>query len=75
MLDRPDVGGGQVTVSMEGSTAVLTGTVATEHARDVLESLAMLEPGIAAVRNELLVNPAGPTRETEPTPSTGDQRQ
>ena len=58
VLEREDVGGGQVTVLMEGSTAVLTGTVASEHARDVLESLAMLEPGIAEVRNELLVNPA-----------------
>jgi hypothetical protein len=75
VLDREDVGGGQVTVSMEGSTAVLVGTVGSEHARDVLEHLAMLEPGIAAVRNELLVNPDVPTREIEPTSSTGGQPQ
>jgi hypothetical protein len=74
VLEREDVGGGQVTVLMEGSTAVLTGTVATEHARDVLGNLAMLEPGIGDVRNELLVNPPAPTRANEPKPSTVDQR-
>jgi hypothetical protein len=75
VLDRKDVGGGLVTVSMEGSTAVLTGSVASEHARGVIESLAMLEPGIGAVRNELLVSPGEPTRGTEPTSRTGDPRQ
>lgn len=74
VLERPDMGGGQVTVSVEGSTAVLSGTVTTEHARDVIERLAMLEPGIAEVRNELLVNPAAPTPATGPTSSTEDRR-
>lgn len=75
VLERPDIGGGQVTVSMEGSTAVLTGTVATEHVRGVLENLAMLEPGIEAVRNELLVDPAVPKPASEPTSRAVDQRQ
>jgi hypothetical protein len=74
VLDRPDVGGGQVSVTLEGSTAVLTGTVASKHARDVVERLAMLEPGIGAVRNELTVRPDEPTRESEPTPNTAGQR-
>ncbi len=46
-----------VTVSMDGETVVLQGVVATEHDREVLARLALLEPGIAAVRNELVVNP------------------
>ncbi|MHB1032103.1 MAG: BON domain-containing protein [Pirellulaceae bacterium] len=66
VLEREDVGGGQVTVSMEGNTAVLTGTVTSDHARSVLASLAMLEPGIGAVRNELTVNPDVPTPENAP---------
>ncbi len=74
VLDRPDVGGGQVSVTLEGSTAVLTGTVASKHARDVVERLALLEPGIGAVRNELTVRPGEPTRASEPTPSTAGQR-
>lgn len=40
---------------VEGSTVVLRGTVPTEHDREVLERVALLEPGIAAVRNELVV--------------------
>ncbi len=75
VLERQDVGGGQVNVEMDGSTAVLTGTVATEHARDLIERLAMLEPGIADVRNELRVSPVEPTRASAPTSSTGGQPQ
>ncbi len=74
VLDRPDLGGGEVSVTLEGSTAVLTGTVASKHARDLVERLALLEPGIGAVRNELTVRPDEPTREREPTPSSADQR-
>lgn len=40
---------------VEGSTVVLQGTVPTEHDREVLERVALLEPGIAVVRNELVV--------------------
>lgn len=62
VLERADYGGsGQVTLVMEGQTAVLTGTVASDHARDVIERLALLEPGIADVRNELTVSPDEPT--------------
>jgi len=49
-LDKSDV-----TVSMQGRTAVLEGTVASQHDRDVIAGLALLEPGISAVRNELAV--------------------
>ena len=73
VLARGDYGKGQVTLAMEGSTAVLTGTVESAHAREVAERLALLEPGIAAVRNELTVRPAEPTPETSPTSSSVDQ--
>jgi osmotically-inducible protein OsmY len=74
VLDRTDVGGGRVSVTLEGSTAVLTGTVSSKHARDVIARLALLEPGIGAVRNELTVNPDAPTPESGPTPNTAGQR-
>ena len=75
VLERPDLGGGQVTVTLEGDIAVLRGTVASDHTRSVLENLAMLEPGIGAVRNELTVNPDVPTPSIERTRSSSDQRQ
>ncbi len=50
-----------VQVTMEGQTAVLQGTVASENDRDLIGRLAVLEPGIAEVRNELtVVPPTGP---------------
>jgi len=42
-----------VTVTMQGDTAVLRGRVATEHDRALAERIALLEPGIWYVRNEL----------------------
>ncbi len=44
-----------VSVSMEGRVAVLRGTVSTEHERDLAGRLALFEPGISDVRNELVV--------------------
>lgn len=73
VLERGDYGSGTVNVAMEGQVAVLTGTVETSHARDVAERLALLEPGIGEVRNELIVRAAEPTPETSPTRSAGDQ--
>ena len=73
VLERQDIGGGQVNVAMEGRTAVLTGTVGSSHAREVVERLALLEPGISEVRNELTVSPEATTPETVPTPNSGDQ--
>ncbi len=73
VLERGDYGKGEVTLSMEGRTAVLTGIVESSHARDVAERLALLEPGISEVRNELTLRPAEPTPETSPTSSSVDQ--
>jgi hypothetical protein len=44
-----------VAVTMEDRTAVLAGEVETEHERMLIEKLAMMEPGVSAVRNELTV--------------------
>ena len=56
MANNPQVRSmGQVTVTLEGQTAVLQGSVRSEHDRQVLGKMLLLEPGIADVRNELLV--------------------
>lgn len=57
-----------VLVSMEGRTAVLTGSVASERDRELVAGLALLEPGISAVRNELVVTEAASTGEELPAP-------
>ena len=44
-----------VAVTMEDRTAVLAGEVETEHEKMLIEKLAMMEPGVSAVRNELTV--------------------
>ena len=49
---------GPLSVTMEGSTAVLTGHVGSEGDRDLAERMVLLEPGISNVRNELQVRPA-----------------
>jgi osmotically-inducible protein OsmY len=50
-----------VKVTMEKETAVLRGTVARERDRDLIARLALLEPGISNVRNQLIVAPEGST--------------
>jgi osmotically-inducible protein OsmY len=44
-----------VTVTMNGRVAVLSGVVPTDHARNVAEQLALLEPGVSTVQNDLTV--------------------
>jgi hypothetical protein len=46
---------GSVAVAVEGQTAVLKGSVASVHDRQLLEKLLLLEPGVSEVRNELQV--------------------
>jgi osmotically-inducible protein OsmY len=46
---------GNIAVSMEGRTAVLTGAVANEHARDLAARLCLLEPGVSKVENRLTI--------------------
>lgn len=57
---------GPVNVSLVGQTAVLRGTVATEAERQLAEGVARLEPGVMAVRNELVVASEAPDLETLP---------
>ena len=46
-----------LTAAVQGRTLILRGAVATEHDRALAERLALLEPGVESVRNELLVRP------------------
>jgi len=57
---------GAVQVSMEGRTAVLAGRVATARDRELAAGLALLEPGISSVRNELVVDSSASKAEVLP---------
>lgn len=57
---------GPAEVTMEGRLAVLRGTVATEDDRRLAEALAMMEPEVLAVRNELKVDSTATTVEQLP---------
>ena len=46
---------GTVNVSVQGSTVVLRGTVSSEEDRDLAAQMAMLEPSVSAVQNDLRV--------------------
>jgi osmotically-inducible protein OsmY len=60
---------GQITALMEAQTVVLRGTVPTEADRQLAEGLAQLEPGVMAVRNELVVAPTrSPAEALPPVP-------
>jgi hypothetical protein len=54
---------GPITVQMEGRSAILRGIVGSEHERSLAERLALLEPGVSQVQNELQI----PSRRPEPT--------
>ena len=49
-----------IQVAMQGRTAVLQGTVASEEERKLAATLVSLEPGVSAVRNELTVSAERP---------------
>jgi hypothetical protein len=58
---------GPINASLEGGQiAVLQGTVATEADRQLAEGLVRLEPGVMAVRNELVVAQPGATPAAQP---------
>lgn len=57
-----------VRVTMEGRTAVLSGSVASERDRKLVEGLALLEPGISSVQNELVVLEGASRVEELPAP-------
>ncbi len=45
----------KIAVVMDGDTAVLSGTAPSDHQRMLVERVAMLEPGVNAVRNQVRV--------------------
>jgi hypothetical protein len=51
---------GPIQVEVQGRLVVLRGTVRTEHDRLLAEQLALLEPGVGEVQNELQVPPDAP---------------
>ena len=55
-----------IQVEVRGRTAILRGVVTTEHDRVLAEQMARLEPGIEAVKNEVVV--AGPMLRPSATP-------
>jgi hypothetical protein len=57
---------GSVKVEMEGQVAILRGEVGSQHERDLVARLVLLEPGIADVRNELQVPSAAPAPVPKP---------
>lgn len=61
---------GSPEVLMEGRTAVLRGTVASEDDRELAEALAKMEPDVLEVRNELVV---AESPETLPDSSPSDR--
>ncbi len=56
--NKPGTRFGGVQVSMAGSVAILRGTVASLNDRQLAEQIAMLDPSVTSVRNELTVTPA-----------------
>jgi len=61
---------GPINVSLEGRTAILRGTVASESDRQLAASLARLEPEVLAVQNELVVGSTETTGEVLPPAAT-----
>jgi hypothetical protein len=57
----------RVDVRIDGQTAVLEGVVPGQHEKDLIGRLMMLEPGIATVQNNLLIEPG--TRLAPPPPA------
>jgi hypothetical protein len=58
---------GPASVTLEGRTAVLRGTVATAEDRELAEALTMMEPDVQVVKNELKVDSSATTAEDLPT--------
>ncbi len=65
---------GPAQVTMEGRTAVLRGTVASEDARQLAEALAMMEPAVQNVRNELVVDLSATSAEPLPLGPASNSR-
>ena len=62
---------GPVSVTVRGDTAVLAGTVASQHDREMAEIVLMFEPGISKVENRLEVSAAD--QKAQPGQQPGQQ--
>lgn len=60
---------GPIEVFADGPVLVLRGEVASEGDRQMIEDLAMLEPEVTQVRNEIVVREAAPPAEALPAPT------
>ncbi|ADB18322.1 transport-associated [Pirellula staleyi DSM 6068] len=63
---------GPIDVEMLGNTAILRGVVASAEDRQLAEDLAMMEPEVADVDNELIVGPVESKGEELPVPAPSD---
>lgn len=61
---------GPIEVQLEGETVVLRGTVASEGDRQLAEEIALLEPGVSKVKNELQVQEADTNAAEPPAPTS-----
>ena len=62
---------GPIRIAMNGSTAVLQGVVPTEADKDLAAGVAMLEPEVESVQNDLVVQePASESDAATPPPMT-----
>jgi hypothetical protein len=59
-------GMGNPLASWEGDVLILSGTVANDNVRRTLEGIALLEPGVRSVRNEMVVGDVPPAPATAP---------
>jgi osmotically-inducible protein OsmY len=64
---------GPAQVTLEGRTAVLKGTVASEEDRELAQALAMMEPDVLDVQNELVVDSSATVEEELPAASPSDR--
>jgi hypothetical protein len=48
---------GPIRVELQGQTVILRGVVGSNHERDLAYQMAMLEPGVVAIQNDLQVRP------------------
>lgn len=59
-----------IRITMDGAIAVLTGEVASEQDRELAAGVALLEPEVESVRNELTVRDSSPSDSLSPPTTT-----
>lgn len=63
---------GPIQVLLEGDTVVLKGTVASEGDRQLAQAIALLEPAVSKVRNDLVVQPVDSSAAGLPVPTSAN---